>query len=111
MSIPLSALDTVKRLRGVRFDWNAAAKQSLNADNRQHLGFIAQEVQQVLPQVVFTGADGNLSLAYGDVVPVLVEAMKEQQTQIDKLQANNAALEARLAKLEARMDALNKAGN
>lgn len=85
-------------------------------DDRQHLGFVAQEVQQVLPQVVSTGADGHLSLAYGDVVPVLTEAIKEQQAQIASVQAENARIKADnasmrelLLKMQARLDALEAA--
>ncbi len=103
------AIDLVSRLRGVSFNWDKSVCKRLNVDDRQHLGFIAQEVQKVLPQVVSTGADGHLSLAYGDVVPVLTEAIKEQQGQISKLQAENADMHKLLLQMQARLAALEAA--
>ncbi len=50
-------------------------------------GLIAQEVQQVLPQVVTERNDGFLALDYSKMVGLLVEAIKEQQIQIDQLKA------------------------
>jgi hypothetical protein len=74
-----NALDTVRRLRGVTFNW----KPELNKNPEAQVGFIAQEVEAVLPALVSTGKDGYKSVAYSNAVPVLVEAVKEQQTQIE----------------------------
>ena len=70
------AVDTVKALRGVTFE----------KDGKASLGVIAQEVQKVLPEVVVEGEE-YLSVAYGNIVGLLIEAIKEQQTQIDELKA------------------------
>ena len=48
---------------------------------------IAQEVEAVLPDVVSTNDEGIKSVKYGNMVAVLIEAMKEQQVQIDELKA------------------------
>jgi hypothetical protein len=56
---------------------------------------IAQDVQKVLPEAVKQGADGSLLLAYQDVIPLLVAAIKEQQAMIDELKAKVAALETK----------------
>ena len=53
-------------------------------DKSRKIGVIAQEVQEVLPEVVSTNED-TLSVAYGNIVGVLIEAIKEQQTQIEEL--------------------------
>jgi hypothetical protein len=89
-------LDAVRRLRPVAFTW----KDGL--DDRQHYGLIAQEVAQVLPDLVIVGDDaaGTLSLNYAEVVPVLVKAVQEQQEEIDTQNERIAALEARLSALE-----------
>lgn len=71
-----NAVDTVKALRGVTF----------KKDGKASLGVIAQEVQKVLPELVHEG-DEYLSVAYGNMVGVLIEAIKEQQKQIDELKA------------------------
>jgi Chaperone of endosialidase len=55
--------------------------------NKKGIGVIAQEVQEVLPEVVVEGSDGILSVAYGNIVGVLIEAIKEQQKQIEELKA------------------------
>lgn len=56
-------------------------------DDRASIGLIAQEVEEVLPQLVHTADDemGTKSVAYGNIVAVLIEAIKEQQKQIDEL--------------------------
>ena len=77
-------LSDVLKLRGVDFTW----KEKL--DGRKDVGFIAQEVQKVIPELVrevdgLKGEDSHLAIDYGKVVPILVEAVKEQQGQIDSL--------------------------
>ncbi len=74
-----SALEKVQKLRGVYFN-------RLNSEKR-NLGVIAQEVEDVLPEVVFTdeSSEQMKSVAYGNIVALLIEALKEQQEQINKL--------------------------
>ena len=48
---------------------------------------IAQEVEQVLPEVVHTGHDGYKSVAYADIVGILVEAIKELEARVAELEA------------------------
>jgi len=87
------ATTLVRRLKGVRFDW----KQ----DGRPAVGMIAQEVQQVLPEVVYENGQGEgedgpiLSLAYGNLVGLLVEGLKAVLDRLD-------AVEARLSEAENR---------
>ena len=83
-----NALDDVLALRGVTF--NRVSDES----QETHVGFIAQEVEQVLPEVVHTDHEGYKSVAYANIVSVLVEALEEQQKQIEALEARLAALEA-----------------
>ena len=77
-----NALDAVRRFRGVTFNW----KPELNKGSDTQIGFIAQEVEAVLPALVSTDKEGYKSVAYANAVPVLVEAVKEQQKQIDEQQ-------------------------
>ncbi len=74
-----NALKSVKAMRGVTYNKIGEEKQSI--------GVIAQEVQAVLPQLVSEHNDGMLSVAYGNVTAVLIEAIKEQQKQIEELKA------------------------
>ena len=80
-----NAVLKVKQLNGVTWEWN----DDVNEVTKQtpKTGLIAQEVQSVLPQVVKEREDGFLSLDYSKMVGLLVEAIKEQQIQIDNLTA------------------------
>ncbi len=77
------SLDKVRKIRGVKWDWNDnasdAAKQSPN------VGVIAQEVQQVLPEIVHQREDGYLAVDYTKMAALFIEAIKEQQIQIENL--------------------------
>ena len=82
-----SALNKVKLLNGVSFNWDKTPRPDLNLDDKNHLGLIAQDVEEILPQVVSTGIDElkTKTISYSDIVPVLIEAIKEQQSQIEEL--------------------------
>ncbi len=71
-------IQKVKAIRGVTFTRNDADDK-----DKRHTGVIAQEVMQVLPEVVSTTDKGLHTVAYGNMVGLLVEAIKEQQTHID----------------------------
>jgi hypothetical protein len=74
-----NALDKVKSMRGVGYNKIGEEKRSI--------GVIAQEMLEVMPEVVSQDEQGMYSVAYGNLVGVLIEAMKEQQAQIDELKA------------------------
>lgn len=80
-----NAVLKVKQLNGVTWEWNDDVNEVTKSTPKT--GLIAQEVQQVLPQVVTERADGFLALDYSKMVGLLVEAIKEQQIQIDQLKA------------------------
>jgi putative lipoic acid-binding regulatory protein len=78
------ALEKVKQLRGVEFN--------MIGDDKKQLGVIAQEVEKVLPELV-TEKDNIRSVAYGNIAAVLIEAIKEQQNQIENLESRIQTLE------------------
>jgi hypothetical protein len=80
-------LQKVLQLRGVNFDWNKNAFPDRSFSESKAIGFIAQEVEKILPEVVQTEktAEGYKAVQYDKVVALLVEAIKEQQKQIDGL--------------------------
>ena len=82
-----NALDKVKALRGVYFNWNKEAFPEKNFGSQDELGFIAQEVEKVVPEIVTkeNTKDEYRSVKYDKLVALLVEAIKEQQKQIDSL--------------------------
>jgi len=114
------ALEKTLRLRGVSYDWNRSAYPTKGLGDKRQLGFVAQEVRKVLPDVVMEDAEGFLSIGYTAIIPVLTEAVKELHTKhvcatqelarkVEALEKANAekdtaltAMTQRLAALEAR---------
>jgi len=74
------ALDKIKQIRGVNYNWIDEGR-----DSAEQIGFIAQEIEQVFPQLVKANSKGVKGVAYSHLVPVLVEALKEQQQQMEEL--------------------------
>ena len=70
-------IDKVNALRGVDFNWKDSGKKQI--------GVIAQEVENILPELVEEMLDGYKGVHYGNIVGLLIEAIKEQQKQIDEL--------------------------
>ncbi len=85
------AIEKVGRLRGVSYDWMA--------DGKHDVGLIAEEVGAVIPEVVSFEGNGQdaRSLDYSRLVAVLIEAIKEQQKQIESLNAIVRSLAAERA--------------
>ncbi len=115
--VPLgNALDQVLALRGVSYNWNKEKFPDQKFGDGKQMGFLAQEVEQIFPELVQTDANGYKSVNYVGVVPVLVEAVKSQQKKIDvltakmgevdALKAKNASLEADNAMIKAKLAAL-----
>ena len=76
-----NALYKVSQIRAVEFTWKA------DTLNKQNIGFIAQDVQVVLPEVIDTDTNGNLGVRYAEVTALLLAAIKEQQVLINELKA------------------------
>jgi hypothetical protein len=78
-------IEKVQKLNGVTWDWNG------NADELQHslpnVGVIAQEVEEVFPQLVHDRENGYKGVDYAKLTGLLIEAVKEQQKQIDELKS------------------------
>jgi hypothetical protein len=73
-----NALDKILAMRGVEYDRN-------DLDGKHEVGLIAQEVEKIIPEVVGESEDGIKNIAYGKLTAVLIEAIKEQQQQINDL--------------------------
>lgn len=94
------ALSKVKKLRGVTYNrkytidslvfkndqfGNDSIVQIEKLEPKEY-GLIAQEVERIVPEVVQTMHDSTLAISYSSIIPILIEAIKEQQRQIDELQ-------------------------
>jgi hypothetical protein len=78
------SLKKILNLDGVSFTWKENGKKSV--------GLIAQDVEKVYPELVHTSDNGIKSVEYGNLVAPLIEAIKEQQKEIDLLRAEVDAL-------------------
>ena len=84
----------IDSLNGVTYEWKTEDYPDRNFDSGTQLGFIAQEVEKVVPEIVHTDAKGFKSMDYSRVVPLLVEAAKEQRATIKNLQDQITGLKA-----------------
>jgi len=75
-------IDKVKSLTGYTFTWNDKHEQFNGNDD---IGVVAQEVEKVFPEIVDTRDDGYKAVKYEKMVALLIEAVKDQQKQIDEL--------------------------
>ena len=83
-----NALDKVMKISGVSFDWKELTeeeKKTIHGNEGHDVGVIAQEIEKVLPEVVTTRDSGYKAVKYEKIVPLLIEAIKEQQDQINEL--------------------------
>lgn len=94
------ALSKVLQLEGLSFLWRTEEYPDRGLPAGRHYGLIAQEVEQVLPEVVKEGVDGEKAVAYSELIPVLVEAVKDLKADSDELRAENLSLRKRLEALE-----------
>ena len=87
-----SSLEKIKKLKGVKYDLkkeyfktnNSKADAFIEKERKNEIGFLAQDLLEIFPEVVYLDETNNLySVSYSRLVPVLVEAIKEQQDQID----------------------------
>ena len=96
-----SALAGVLALRGVRYEWNALGVQHGGVAGAGQVGLIAQALRKVYPELMSTDAQGYKAVNYAQLTPVLIEALKEQQAQIEALKREVATANANAATAEA----------
>ncbi|MDR1738490.1 MAG: tail fiber domain-containing protein [Candidatus Symbiothrix sp.] len=93
-----SPLSKVLQLRGVSYQLKPLALDSVREKDlsdakkwmeekysKTRIGLVAQEVEKIIPEVVDTNEDGRKSVAYGEITGLLIEAIKEQQQEIEDL--------------------------
>ena len=85
-----NAVDIVKQLNGVRYDWTAAYIESKGGEDgtfvrKQDIGVIAQEVEKVFPEIVAENSGGYKAVKYERLVAVLIEAVKELSDEVARL--------------------------
>jgi len=94
----IDALRAIERLKPVQFRWRKVTDDGMRG---LQLGFVAQDVEKVIPTVVSTQNDENKTkgLKYNEIIALLTKAMQEQQAQIQALKADNQDLRSKYSRL------------
>lgn len=81
-----NSLDIIEKLNPVQFNWNQKAK-GLNKekDERNNYGLIAQEVEEILPELIHPIYDKYKSVDYEQLIPILIQSIKELKEEVDTL--------------------------
>jgi hypothetical protein len=112
-----SALNKVQAINGVTYDFRQDEFVNKNFPETKQIGFIAQNVEKVLPEVVMTDGNGYKAVDYAKITALLNEAIKEQQKQIDKLTSEltsakkeNESLADEIASIKAMLEGMTNTG-
>ena len=88
------ALSTVMNLEGVTYNWRTEEFPERSFGERMEYGVIAQQIEKIVPELVATDEDGYKSVQYSHMVPLLLEAIKEQQAIINSQSQEIGVLKA-----------------
>ena len=91
-----SGLDEILKLRPVRYRYKEQNALGIK-DHDAHVGLVAQEVQKVIPEAVSADAEGYLIVNNDPILWAMLNAVKEQQAEIQELKSELAKLNARLS--------------
>ncbi len=109
-----NALEKVLKLRGVTYNYRTDEFIGKGFPKNKSVGLVAQEIEEVIPELVSEGPDGYKAVAYDKLTAVLIEAMKEQQSKIELLEKENIELKGQAEKikeLEAKIEKLTHLAN
>lgn len=87
-----NALDKVMSLNGVYFHWDTINYPNNNFSSRKQIGFIAQNLDTIIPEVVFTDYQGKKNVSYERIIALYAQALKELNNKVDSLSQNNVRL-------------------
>lgn len=94
-----SSLEKIMNLTGVSYNWNSSAFPDRNFDGMPQIGFLAQEVEKVIPEAVMIDNEGFYAMNYNMIIPVIASAVKEQQLQLLEKDEAIASLKVQLESL------------
>jgi hypothetical protein len=94
LSVIEHPLKKINQVSGYYYYWKEGA------DKSRKVGVVAQEIEKVLPEIVSTDSEGIKSVDYSKLTPLLIEAIKAQQEQIDAQNEKLRVLEAKLAAMQ-----------
>ena len=94
-------MKNLERINGVSYHWRTNEFPDKGFENTKQIGVIAQELEQVYPELVLTNADGFKTVDYPKLTAVLLEAIKEQQYQIENLSVQNQQFKSKMELIDA----------
>ena len=90
----IGSLEAIRSLQGLYYNWKKDEFPEKDFSSRREIGLIAQEVEKIYPELIFTDEQGYKYLDYSHLTPVLIEAIKEQQILIDDLKKENNTIKS-----------------
>jgi Chaperone of endosialidase/Secretion system C-terminal sorting domain len=106
-----NAMDLVRRLQGTTYQFKQAEFKERNFPGGNQYGFIAQDVEKVMPEIASENSDGYYAVNYTMLIPVLTEAIKEQDKTIAEQAEVNAAQATTITELRTEIAELRSAFN
>lgn len=94
------ANEKLKLIRPVKYDLAVEKSMGYSAQKSKQYGFIAQELMKVFPEMVDTIGEGIMGIRYNELIPVLVQAVKEQKAEINSLKKEIIILNSKISKYE-----------
>ena len=91
------SLAKILAIRGVTYKWIDEDKYG----GQTQIGVIAQEIEKIVPEVVTTGSDGVKRVKYADLIPLVIEAMQEQNAELELLKTDSARKDEAIERLNA----------
>lgn len=91
-----NTLSALQNINGVSYNW----KDKQRKGTAHEIGLLAQEVEKYFPELVHTDEKGLKSVSYTHMVPVLLEAIKEQQAEIDQLKSKQREMDEMKVKMD-----------
>jgi len=87
-----NAINMLTQLRPVKYNFKTGTFGSDIPNEKVEYGFIAQEVEEIIPDIISTRPDGLKTISYLELIPMLVDAVQSQQSEIDELKSTIAGL-------------------
>jgi hypothetical protein len=97
--VPLdNPIEKLMQINAVQYNWRKEEFPNMNFNDKLQTGFIAQDLEKIFPEMVFTDDTGYKSIDYSRLTPLLVETIKEQQKQIEVIKKRLIEIEQILGK-------------
>lgn len=105
-----NANSIISKLNGKTYFWSKEYLKDANLDNGRHYGFLAQDLEKIMPEAVIKDENGRYAVEYNAIIPVLVESQKELIKENEELKSKLAGYDEKFELLEKSIAALCENG-